>query len=96
MAETPKNGPETLSDNDIKTETVTGRRAFMGLVATGSIAAAVAPGRTEAQASDSDDGTWTDSGSCPRGSGGVYTNYTDSDDGSWADNAGYGRGAPYC
>ena len=51
---------------------------------------------TAAQASDVDNGNWTDSGSCPRGGGGAYTGYTDSDNGRITDRGGYGRGAPYC
>lgn len=85
-------GQKTLADADITTNRP-GRRAVLGMLAAGS-AVAMVPG--QAQAQDADNGNWTDAGSCPRGSGGVYTGYTDSDNGAWTDAGGYGRGSPYC
>ncbi len=85
-------GQKTLTDADITT-TRPARRAFLGMMAAGG---AVAMAATPAAAADIDNGNWTDSGSCPRGTGGTYTGYTDSDNGNRTDRGGYGRGAPYC
>lgn len=85
-------GQKTLTDDDISTARPA-RRNVLGLMAVGGVVALVP---TTAQASDVDNGTWTDSGSCPRGGGGVYTGYTDRDNGNITDYGGYGRGAPYC
>ncbi len=87
---------KTLTDAEISTDRPKGRRGFLGLVAAGGAAGAVATIPTAAAAADIDNGTWTDAGSCPRGSGGVATGATDADNGSITDAAGWGRGAPYC
>lgn len=95
---------KTLTDADIVTDRPSDRRGFLGLMAAGGItagavaAAAMVPGSAQAQSlTDSDNGTWTDSGGCGRGSGGVYTGVSDADNGSLGTDAGgYGRGAPYC
>ncbi|MBO6675790.1 MAG: hypothetical protein JJ908_12010 [Rhizobiales bacterium] len=94
MNDTPKKPARTLGEDDITTKRHLGRRAFLGIMAAGSVGAVLTP--TQAAAADVDNGTWTDSGSCPRGGGGAYTNLTDSDNGNITDAAGYGRGAPYC
>jgi hypothetical protein len=94
MSDTPKKPTKMLGDSDITTKRSLGRRTFLGLMAAGSVGATLMP--TQAAAADVDNGTWTDSGSCPRGDGGVYTNLTDSDNGNITDASGYGRGAPYC
>jgi hypothetical protein len=83
---------QTLSDADISVSRPA-RRAFLGMMAAGGATVAL-PGR--AQAYDADNGTWTDSGSCPRGAPGGYTGITDRDNGTWTDAGGYGRGRPYC
>lgn len=83
-----------LRDDQIVTKRSVGRRGFLGLLTAGSVGIVLAP--KEAAATDVDNGNWTDSGSCPRGGGGVYTGYTDSDNGNITDASGYGRGAPYC
>lgn len=86
---------KSLNESDIVSKrSVVGRRAFMGIMAAGTAGAVLAP--TQAAASDVDNGAWTDSGSCPRGGGGVWTGVTDSDNGSITDSSEYGRGAPYC
>ncbi|WP_071674402.1 hypothetical protein [Nioella nitratireducens] len=95
MTKTPKKDQKSLTDADISTARPA-RRAFLGLMAAGGGAAIVALTPTNAQAADIDNGSWTDNGACPRGSGGVYSGYTDSDNGNLTDAAGYGRGAPYC
>lgn len=92
--EDPSKLSKTLKDADIITKRSLGRRAFLGIMAAGSATAVLAP--TQVAASDVDNGSWTDSGSCPRGRGGVYTGYTDFDDGAITDSGDYGRGAPYC
>lgn len=94
MSNSTKSPAKTLSENDITTKRHLGRRTFLGIVAAGSVGATLMP--TQAAASDIDNGTWTDEGSCPRGDGGAYTNVTDSDNGNVTDSGGYGRGAPYC
>jgi hypothetical protein len=94
MTKITKQPTKTLSETDITTKRRLGRRAFLGIMAAGSVGAALMP--TQAAAADIDNGSWTDSGSCPRGNGGAYTNLTDSDNGNITDSAGYGRGAPYC
>ena len=96
MSEERKNGLKSLTDNEIGTERATGRRGFLGLMAVGGAAATVVGTAQQAQAADVDNGTWTDSGSCPRGGGGIFTGVTDSDNGAITDQGGYGRGAPYC
>ncbi len=95
MTKDTKREKKTLSDADMSTARPA-RRAFLGLMAAGGAGAAVALTPTNAQAADIDNGSWTDNGACPRGSGGVYTGYTDSDNGNLTDAGGYGRGAPYC
>ena len=102
---------KTLDESDIITKRSVGRRAFLGIMAAGSVGAALAP--TSVAAADIDSGTWTDAGSCPRvraagltdadsgGSAdpagrGTYTGYTDQDNGNITDIGGRGRGAPYC
>jgi hypothetical protein len=92
MSKKDKTGQKTLTDSDISTARPA-RRAVLGLMAAGGV---VALTPSTAQASDVDNGNWTDSGSCPRGGGGAYTGYTDSDNGRITDRGGYGRGAPYC
>ncbi|MBO6675789.1 MAG: hypothetical protein JJ908_12005 [Rhizobiales bacterium] len=111
MADTPKKRSKTLSESDITTKRGVGRRTFMGIMAAGSVGAALAP--TTVAAADVDNGTWTDSGSCPRllpagltdsdggayadpAGAGTYTGYTDQDNGNITDDGGRGRGAPYC
>ena len=88
--------PKTLTDAEIGTKRTKGRRRFMGLMAAGAAGGAVATIPTAAVAADADNGTWTDSASCPRGSGGAATGATDADNGAITDTAGRGRGAPYC
>ncbi len=102
---------KTLDESEITTKRNVGRRAFLGIMAAGSVGATLAP--TSVAAADVDNGTWTDSGSCPRvraagltdadgGSSadpagrGTYTGYTDQDNGNITDIGGRGRGAPYC
>jgi hypothetical protein len=90
---------QTLTDSDIKTERQAGRRGFLGLMALGGAAGAataLSGGQAQAQATDVDNGNWTDRGGCGRGGGGLYTARTDADNGRITDQAGYGRGAPYC
>lgn len=88
-------GGKPLNENDIVSKRSNlGRRAFMGVMAAGTAGAVLAP--TQAAASDVDNGAWTDSGSCPRGGGGVWTGVTDQDNGAITDSGDYGRGAPYC
>ena len=87
---------KTLTDADISTEHLKGRRGFLGLMAAGGAAGAVATIPTAAAAADVDNGVWNDAGSCPRGSGGTATGATDADTGAITDVAGQGRGAPYC
>ncbi|MEQ8657198.1 MAG: hypothetical protein RIC24_07810 [Hyphomicrobiales bacterium] len=94
MSNPTKTPAKKLNDNDITTKRHLGRRAFLGIVAAGTVGATLLP--TQAAAADVDNGSWTDTGSCPRGNGGAYTNLTDSDNGNITDSAGYGRGAPYC
>lgn len=94
MSNLTKSPAKKLTDNDITTKRHLGRRAFLGIVAAGTVGATLMP--TQAAAADVDNGSWTDTGSCPRGNGGAYTNLTDSDNGNITDSAGYGRGAPYC
>ncbi|WP_224816823.1 hypothetical protein [Hasllibacter sp. MH4015] len=88
-----------LTDADITTEPRSGRRRFMGLMAAGGVvgaASAITPRPASAQATDADNGAWTDSGGCGRGPGGVATGATDADSGNITDAAGWGRGAPRC
>lgn len=92
MTKNDKTSQKTLIDADISTARPA-RRAVLGLMAAGGV---VALTPTTAQASDIDNGIWTDRGSCPRGGSGSYTGYTDSDNGSITDRGGFGRGAPYC
>ena len=92
MSKTEKTGQKTLTDSEISTARPA-RRAVLGLMAAGGV---VAMTPTTAHASDADNGSWTDRGSCPRGGGGAYTGYTDSDNGAITGRGGYGRGAPYC
>lgn len=92
MSKNEKTGQKTLTDSDISTARPA-RRAVLGLLAAGGV---VALTPSTAQASDVDNGTWTDRGSCPRGGSRAYSGYTDSDNGAITDRAGYGRGAPYC
>ncbi|MEJ6391115.1 hypothetical protein [Gymnodinialimonas ulvae] len=87
---------KTLTDADISTVRPKGRRGFLGLMAAGGAAGAVAIIPTAAAASDADNGVWEDAASCPRGSGGTATGATDADTGAITDAAGQGRGAPYC
>ena len=87
---------KTLHDADISTARPKSRRRFLGLMAAGGAAGAVATIPTAAVAADADNGTWTDTASCPRGNGGVSTGATDADSGAITDVAGAGRGAPYC
>jgi hypothetical protein len=99
MSSDDKKTPKTLSDGDIKTEHNAGRRGFLGMMAVGGAAgaaAALSGGSAQAQATDVDNGNWTDRGGCGRGGGGIYTALTDADNGNITDAAGYGRGAPYC
>ncbi|MGD1888777.1 MAG: hypothetical protein ACFB01_17000 [Cohaesibacteraceae bacterium] len=108
---TPKKGViEPLRDDQIVTKRSVGRRAFLGIMTAGSVGAVLTP--TSAVASDTDNGTWTDSGSCPRGYGTGFTDsdvgngadpvgwgysgVTDRDNGNISDAGGHGRGAPYC
>ena len=89
----------TLDDSDIVTMRRPGRRRVLGLLAGGGAAlgaGALGVRRASAQGADADNGTWTDAGNCPRGTGGVYTGVTDSDNGALTDRGGYGRGEPYC
>lgn len=111
MTKKKNNGVKTLHETDITTKRPLGRRAFLGLMAAGSVGATLAPGNVAA--ADVDNGTWADAGSCPRlrpggltdadsGSSadpagrGTYTGYTDQDNGNITDVGGRGRGAPYC
>lgn len=87
---------KTLKDADIVTGRSKGRRSFLGLMAAGGAAGAVATIPTAAVAADGDNGTWDDQPSCPRGPGGASTGTTDADTGSISDSAGRGRGAPTC
>ena len=103
MSNDTKTPKTTLTDGDITTERSaeqTGRRGFLGMMAVGGAAvgaAALTGSEASAQGTDSDNGSWTDSGGCGRGSGGIYTGISDADDGSMGtDVGGYGRGAPYC
>jgi hypothetical protein len=94
-AQKPAKTPaKTLSETDITTKRHLGRRTFLGLMAAGSVGATLIP--TQVAAADVDNGNLTDSGSCPRGSGGVWTGVTDSDNGNITDRSDYGRGVPYC
>lgn len=89
---------KTLKDDEICTAQCE-RRRMLGLIGLGAAATgamAVSGQQAYAQGADIDNGSWTDSGSCPRGSGGAYTGVTDADDGALVDAGGYGRGAPYC
>lgn len=94
MSDPTKTPAKTLSENDITTKRHLGRRTFLGIMAAGTVGATLMP--TQAAASDIDNGTWADEGSCPRGNGGYWTGHTDSDDGNITDIGDHGRGAPYC
>ncbi|MBO6603727.1 MULTISPECIES: hypothetical protein [Paracoccaceae] len=96
MSNKSKQNTNSLADSDISTQRRAGRRGFLGLMALGGAAVTVVGSTNQAQAADVDNGQWTDSGSCPRGSGGIFTGVTDSDNGAITDQGGYGRGAPYC
>ena len=90
---------KTLTDAEITTDHPTGRRGFMGLMAAGGVAGAVATfaGRpASAQAADSDNGVFIDYGGCGRGGGGISTGVNDGDTGNITDARGWGRGPPYC
>ncbi len=87
---------KTLKDADIVTDRSKGRRSFLGLMAAGGAAGAVATIPTAAVAADGDNGAWTDSASCPRGPGGSSTGLTDADNGSITDTGGRGRGPRRC
>lgn len=109
MADETGKTPKKLDADDIITKRSVGRRAVLGIMAAGTVGAVMAPG--QAAAADSDNGTWTDSGACPRGHGtGVtdrdsgntadpggwgYTGITDQDNGNITDHGGHGRGRPY-
>jgi len=101
MSDKPKKPSLSLDEKDIASRR-TGRRAFIGAMAVGGAAATagcvvVPTGPVTGPAADSDNGTWTDSGSCPRGAPPrVGTGRTDRDSGNWTDRGGQGRGAPYC
>lgn len=87
----------TLTDADITTEHPTGRRTFLGAMGAAGVGAALIPAVAKAQTADGDNGEWTDSANCPRGSGGNNTDVTDQDgDSNVSDFPGFGRGAPYC
>ena len=89
----------SLTDTEIKTQARYGRRSMLGMLGVGAAGSAMvlASGTgNQAQAVDIDNGVWTDRGSCPRGSGGIWTGITDADNGNLTDPGGYGRGAPYC
>lgn len=90
MADTTKSSTKTLVESDITTKRGVGRRMFMGIMAAGSVGATLAP--TQVAASDVDNGTWTDSGSCPRRRAGGLT---DADGGASADPAGRGTYTGY-
>ncbi len=111
MAETSKK--KSLSESDITTKrSGLGRRAFLGVMAAGSVGATtLTPSPTAA--ADIDNGSWTDNASCPRlyqagltdSDGGAYadsvgygtwTGLTDQDNGNITDEGGRGRGRPYC
>ena len=81
---------KTLIDSDIQVGR-SERRRFLGLAAAGGTVALL-PG--QAQAADGDTGSWNDGNACPRGTGGVHTEYTDSDNGAISDRSGFGRGRP--
>lgn len=88
---------KTLTDADITTDHPTTRRTALGIMGAAGVGAALIPTGAEAQGTDSDNGSWTDSAGCGRGSGGYTTGITDADNGSLGTDApGYGRGAPYC
>ncbi len=110
MDKKPAKSLKTLSETDIVTKRSLGRRAFLGVMAAGTVGAALAP--TQVAASDTDSGNWADAGSCPRGygtgmtdadggnfadaAGWGYSGVTDQDSGNISDAGGHGRGAPYC
>lgn len=110
MADETGKSPKKLDASDIITKRSVGRRTVLGILAAGTAGAVLAPG--QASASDTDNGSWTDSGSCPRGygtgntdadggnyadaAGFGYSGITDQDNGSISDTGGHGRGAPYC
>jgi len=100
MTDTKKvEGTTSLRDDEMTSQRRTGRRSVLGLLAAGGAVAGaniMTSDAAHAQAADVDNGNWTDSGSCPRGYGGIYTAMTDSDNGAITDDGGYGRGAPYC
>lgn len=90
---------KTLNDSDITTVHRPARRRVLGLLGLGAAAtgAMAMQGRQAyAQGADADNGSLSDTSSCPRGPGGEYTGVTDADDGDVMDAGGYGRGAPYC
>ena len=75
----------SLTDGEIKTTDKVGRRSLLGMLGVGAAGTAMlaASGTmNQAHAADIDNGTWTDSGSCPRGSGGIWTGLTDADNGT--------------
>lgn len=89
---------KTLTDADITTDHPTGRRTFLSAMGAAGAAAALTPLGAKAQeAADGDNGEWTDTAECPRGSGGNTTGARDQDgDSVLSDLPGAGRGAPYC
>lgn len=88
---------KTLTDADITTDRPTGRRRFLGAMGAAGVGAALIPSHAKANETDGDNGEWTDTASCPRGSGGNETGFTDQDGGSLlSDLPGSGRGAPFC
>lgn len=110
MADDKGKTPKKLDASEIITKRSVGRRTVLGILAAGTAGAVMAPG--QAAASDTDNGYWTDAGSCPRGYGSGFTDadsgnladpagwgysgITDQDNGNITDNGGHGRGAPYC
>ena len=94
MPDKTRSRRSSLRDDDIVTKRAAGRRRVLGLMAVGSVGAALVPGR--AAAADADNGAWTDVGSCPRGTGGTRTGVTDADTGNIDDRPGFGRGRPRC
>lgn len=81
---------KTLDESEITTKRSIGRRTFLGIMAAGSVGATLAP--TSVAAADADNGSWTDSGSCPRVR---PAGMTDADGGSNADPAGRGTATGY-
>lgn len=87
--------PQTLSDDDITTNSGISRRGMIrgaGTAALGVTIAGVSTSRAEA-GTDNDNGPITDAGGRGRGYCRSYTsNVTDQDNGAWRDPGGNGRG----